>query len=353
MAKDPRSIPGCSMPAGNHLFKQRAGQDLDENDTMKTAIKKFKRAIMASGKYLGLYAFLRWYRRRYATILMFHGFTEQKVGGLENSQHKHLHVEKFEKFLQMLVKSYCVIPLSKLVECLNCGSLPAGSVALTFDDGFLSNYTIAFPLLRQYGVPATIFLATEFVDEKKPIWVDRIDYALACAGKEYEELVRTKKMLKSLPASELIPAVMEIENRLGYRLEDANNPEVPLTYHAMDWAHLIEMQSSGLIELGAHTHSHLILGHSEKSVAEHEIKKSKELIEREIGKECNLFCYPNGGPGDFSEETEAILKQLGFHCSLTTVGGFVEPGGSPFLLKRLGVTNDLTVLQLEAMMCGI
>jgi peptidoglycan/xylan/chitin deacetylase (PgdA/CDA1 family) len=287
-------------------------------------------------------------------VLMFHGLTDREHTGLENCQHKHLHVRRFEAFLAHLKKHFRLIALDELARCLSSGIPPPPySVALTFDDGFLSNYTLGFPLLKRYDAQATIFAATEFVEEKKPIWVDRVDYAMDQAGRDKVELIRVKRELKSLPADKLEDALVSLENGLGYRLENANLPSVPAIYHAMDWGHAREMLDSGLVSLGAHTHSHQIMARCTPEVVEHEVLKSKQLIEQNTGRPCTTFCYPNGGPEDFTEETERIIRGLGFLSTITTIGGFNEPGCSPFLMKRLGVMNNQDLTQFDLLTSGI
>jgi peptidoglycan/xylan/chitin deacetylase (PgdA/CDA1 family) len=285
---------------------------------------------------------------------MFHGFTDGTHEGLENCQGKHLHVGRFEQFLNHLKTNFNVISLVELTSCLRRKVLPPPlSVVLTFDDGFLSNYTLAFPLLQKYGLPATIFVATEFVDEKKPIWVDRIDYALNKVGRSKEHLIQVKRQFKSLTHDDLHEAVRRFEEEVGHRLETSNGPNLPAIYHALDWDHIRTMQQSGLITIGAHTHTHPILGHCSADVAFTEVMTSKSIIERETGRPCTTFCYPNGGPGDFTEATEEILRGLEFETTVTTIGGRNSSHCSPFLLKRLGVTNDMDIAQFELLMAGL
>lgn len=312
-----------------------------------------KKIFLRSIRTLGVPHLFRRMNRRRPAVLMFHGFTDSDHFGLENCQHKHLNVTRFEEFLLHLKKHHRIVALDELIHSLGEGMpLPSNAVVLTFDDGFLSNYTLAFPLLKKFEAPATIFIVTEFVDEKKPIWVDRVDYAMERARKGRADLIQTKKRLKSLPPESLHDVVSALEAKLGYRLISANDPEVPATYHALDWSHVREMQASGLVSIGAHTHSHKILGRCQETTIVSEIEECKTIIERETGRLCTTFCYPNGGPGDFSDATEAILKQQNFKCTITTIGGFNEESCSPFLLKRLGVTNELDLTQFDLLTSG-
>ncbi len=290
----------------------------------------------------------RWLHKDKLRVLMFHGFTDRDHAGIENCQHKHLHVSKFAALLAHLSRHYRVMSLDEVTRRLRNGEkLPANAAVLTFDDGFLSNHTLAFPLLKQFNMPATIYLATEFVDEKKPIWVDRLDYALNRAGKSKGDLVSVKRRLKALPQEEVHDAVRQVEEELGFRLERADDPAAPAIYHPLNWDQVREMSRTGLVSFGAHTHSHVILGRSAPAVIRAEMQRCKAIIERETGGPCRLFCYPNGDAGDFSEISEQIIREQGFQSSVITVGGFNDTPRAPFLLRRLGMTNDLSPAQAE------
>lgn len=292
-----------------------------------------------------------WGRERHRgelRVLMFHGLTDKEHSGLENCQHKHLDVGRFEALAASLAAHYDVLSLDELTALLEQGRpLPAYPAVLTFDDGFASNYHLAYPVLRRFGLPATIYLETEFVDEKKPIWVDRVDHAMQQAGRSRADLVSFKEKLKPLPQTEILAAVERLEAETGHRLGRADRDDVPAIYRALDWAQVREMAASGLVTFGSHTHSHVILGRAAPDVIRHELVESRRIIEKETGTQCVHFCYPNGAPGDFSETSEQILRELGFRSSLTTVGGLNPVPCSPFLLRRLGMTNDLRRAQFE------
>lgn len=292
-----------------------------------------------------------WGRQRHCgklRVLMFHGLTDRCHDGLENCQHKHLHVERFQVLMSHVASRYDVLSLDELADLLENGRpLPSYPAVLTFDDGFASNYHLAYPVLKRHGLPATIYLETEFVDGKKPIWVDRVDYTMQQAGRTRRDLVSFKERLKLLPQPEVLAAVEKLESETGYRLGLADRDDVPAIYRALDWNQVREMAASGLISFGSHTHSHVILGRAAPEVIRHELEVSRGIIERETGMPCTHFCYPNGSPGDFSETSEQILRELGFRSSLTTIGGLNATPCSPFLLRRLGMTNDLRENQFE------
>ena len=212
--------------------------------------------------------------------------------------------------------------------------------ALTIDDGYESVHTLAFPVLREAKVHSTLFVATQFVDERGPLWPDRLEYAFAGAPGDADarraRLKTLQKLSKGLLPAERDSVIAEIEKELGRKLIlDAAAPE---NYRPVTWAQCREMAESGLMEIGSHTHTHTIMTLPGNPAAR-ELAASKELVEKHIGRPCDLFCYPNGEAGDYSAETSGLLKAGGFKCGLTTVAGFVAPGDDPCELPRFG-TDD-------------
>ncbi len=130
--------------------------------------------------YLQVHRLLRFLNRRKVVILMYHGFTERaRQDGVENHQGKHLKIDKFRAQLDYLTRNYSILSLDELVQHHRGRTTPpANSVVITIDDGYESTYTLAFALLSRYRVTATVFLTTDFVDKKMPLWVDKIECAI-------------------------------------------------------------------------------------------------------------------------------------------------------------------------------
>lgn len=293
--------------------------------------------------------------RQQLAVLMFHGFADGVQEPFENLESKHLEVRKWEAFVGWLSRRYRVLPLSEAVACLEQGrTLPDYSVCLTMDDGFRSTHDLAFPVLQKYQVPATIYLATEFVHEKKPIWVDRVSYSLVQAGRSLAELRAVKKELKHAVQDDIVSRVEEIERATGHRLPArVDVPDLPPTQRSLDWDQIRRMKASGLVEFGSHTHSHRILGRCSPAVAAEELRVSRQIIESHLDGPCDHFCYPNGTPGDFTEGTEALVRAAGYRSSVTTVPGWNLAGDSPLGLRRLGVNNALDLTRFQLMMTGV
>lgn len=292
---------------------------------------------------LGLDAPLRWLRRRSAVILMYHGFTDHPSNDVVNCQGNRLQTATFRRQLAFLREHCAVVTLREVVRSLSGGpALPDYAVALTLDDGYESVYTLGLPALREANVPATVFVATEFIDARVPLWPDRLEHAFAIgsaadAAARRERLRALQRKAKDLVPIERDAMIGAVERAQKRRLTlDASAPE---TYRPLSWAQCREMAESGLIELGSHAHTHTIVTLLDESQRRRELALSKSLIEKNVGRPCDLFCYPNGDYDDFSPETARLLKETGYVCGLTTVAGFVRPGDDAYALPRFG-TDD-------------
>lgn len=302
-----------------------------------------KKLLLRSLFYLQIHHLLRFLLRKKVIILMYHGFTDKDNDeGIENDHGKHLHVDKFKRQLEYLSKYHHVISLKEFVRhCAASGKIPANSVVITVDDGYRSNYTLAYPLLRRFGIPATIFLTTRFVDQRQPLWTDRVEYLLARTESSRSAKIKKNKRIneefKWGPQEQIASAVEELENQTGNSL--MKEQEIPEIYAPLRWSDVLGMVKSGVISIGSHTHSHVILTRCGGDKIEEELALSKRMIEEKTGLECELFCYPNGEKGDFDHHTKQELKEKGYSCGLTTVPGFNDISSDVYELRRFGVTN--------------
>jgi peptidoglycan/xylan/chitin deacetylase (PgdA/CDA1 family) len=119
----------------------------------------------------------------------------------------------------------------------------------------------------------------------------------------------------------------------------------------MTWDMASEMHASGLIELGGHTHTHPILGRCSPAQASAEIRECHARITAELGTAPSLFAYPNGGPGDFDQSTQTLLRDVGFTASFTMQAGFIHTHHETLALPRYG--NPSQPWEVEAMASGL
>ena len=327
---------------------------------------------MSAGRFLGRFAkeilargglrLLLPSRAGNAHVLTFHGL----IGGApryatENVRGKHIPAAAFRSLVVWLAKHYRIVPLDHVVAALAGGlGLPPNSVAITFDDGYESNYLLAYPILRELGIPATVFLSTAFVEERRPLWTCRVEYAVGRTERQKADIrlgganvagplesdaqrlafvQALKKELKALDQSRLDECCDLIEDRLGMRL-DLDRSDEPCR-RPLTWSQVAEMGQGGLFSFGGHTHRHVILGRCSEDRARAEVRMCHDILCARLGQGRRTFAYPNGKAGDFTEATHRIVREAGFSCALVTLEGPCVPGHtSPFGAPRLSVQGE-------------
>lgn len=318
---------------------------------------------------LGFPAILRRFQKEEFCILMLHGITDQREqSGIGNTEGISIHVDDFEAICGLLSECYHVPSLDEVIESMATGNpLPPSSVVLTFDDGYESDYKLAFPILKKYGLPGTVFVATDFVHNKSWMWWDRMEYAVGHSKEGRLSIIlgdshfdrelgskadRTRLFLDLLPVIKGLPQELiynqigRIESALGVSLADAGDP--PEMYRPMNWDQAREMLDSGLISIGGHTHTHRILGRCTLETARHELETCQQLLAENLGLTNPLFSYTNGRVGDFTDETNELVKELGYRCALTTETGFNRVEDDPYLLRRFSTGNNFRYVDVVA-----
>jgi len=265
--------------------------------------------------------------------------------------------EVFVRQLRVLRRRAHVVPLAALVARLGEGApLRDDLAAVTFDDGYRDNLDVALPLLRAEGVPATVFVSTEFIDgTRRPagerlraaceaLWRERT--APATWTGESSVDVRIRALLASPGSLDAVAQLRQALKALAHdgedvmrRLESMAAGAAPARCSMLDWDGVRALARGG-VEIGSHAVSHGILARMPIEQAEHEIRASKGRLESELGRQVQGFAFPNGRRGDFLPEHLAALRQAGYGYACTAETGANLPGCDAFQLRRIGVGND-------------
>ncbi len=315
----------------------------------------------------------RTYFRDKIIILAYHGFTDSASHeGIENYQGKHLDIDSFRQHLMHLRDHYNVLNITDLIDRILCGkSIPDNTVIITIDDGYRSNYTLAYPLLKEYQIPASIYITTDFINKEDFLWTDRIEYALNATesnkldieiGSEWhfftlkskrEKIIcdtALRRMLKKLPPDKRISIVEAVEHILGKSLSMSNTPRI---YMPLKWKDIAEISKEGLVSIGSHGLTHTIMTSMDREDIRKELSLSRSIIEEETMLPCSIFSYPNGGTGDFNELTKALLKECGYRSAVTTVAGVNRANSDPYELKRLGMSRETNLSEFKRILSGV
>lgn len=314
--------------------------------TLKLTIKKGIASLLQVSGALNQYC-----KHNQAIVLMYHRVGSYRLKDRFVQPGMYVHTDTLKNHLLVLKKKFTLLSLPDLLNRINDGESCAGHCLLTFDDGWLDNYTDAFPLLYKYKVPATIFLTTGYIGTDCYFWPEEIMYYL---GQIHDAQIPKINLLLRLIAEITIKEkndrfydqAVEILKRWSPSdreelLKDLrkNCHFLPLERQMMNWDEVKKMQASGLITFGAHTANHVILDQVSLAEAEHEILQSRKDIKNHLGIFPEFFAYPNG---NYTLEIKEILKKHGFKAATTTNRGKVENDVDPFEIPRIGMHEDVS-----------
>jgi len=234
--------------------------------------------------------------------------------------------------MKYLRKRYDIISLNQLVRYIKeAQPLPLKSVVVTIDDGFKDTYRNAYPILKKYNIPATVFLATGRINIDDLFWSDKAAYAIwnttqeilsmdelgvypiRTAGQRRKVSSNIKEKLREIPAVKKNFIIERLVRTLGVNIPAHIGKEFSLT-----WDEVRVMSKNG-INFGAHSISHPNLAKIPIEEARIEIVESKNQIEKELDKPCFSFAYPLGSSTNFNEDIKNILRECEFSCAVTTL----------------------------------
>lgn len=259
-------------------------------------------------------------------------------------------VAEFKRQMEYLSQNFGMASLDQIGE----GKFPVNgrkcSVAITFDDGYRDNFTYAFPILKELGIPATIFLATGCVESGEIPWYDQVrlafkltmqprvsfaavggpSAALGTLPQKLEAMERTLAWLRSLDELGRCRGLAEVFRELvvpaGLNLRNT----------MLRWEDVRLMAKQG-ITFGAHTVTHPVLAGLSLERLREEIGGSKQTLEGRLQLPVRHFAYPFGKQADFSQQAKRVVQEAGFQTAATTVFGINGQRDDPFELKRLGL----------------
>ncbi len=260
--------------------------------------------------------------------------------------HDEIDAATFEQHMALLAADFNVLPLGEACERLARGDLPARAACVTFDDGYADNEQTALPILKRFGLPATFFVATGFI-EGGTMFNDGVIEAMRRAPAGTHDLSRLGlgryRLDDSASRRVAIDALLaQVKYRpvgersaLVEQLAEAMRSKLPKNL-MMRAGQIKRLRDQGM-EIGGHTVSHPILAVLDAEQARAEIIGGKRRLEEITGAPVTLFAYPNGKPGrDYGPRDVGLVREAGFTAAVSTLGGVATRDSDIFQLPRFG-----------------
>ena len=294
---------------------------------------------------------------RGSVILLYHRLKTVTT----NPNHLCVSPQHFREHLEVLSKDYRVVPLQQLVRASPQKRSSKSRIALTIDDGYGCNWDVAYPLLKEFGLPATFFITTGQIDRHRDYWWDELERLVTAKFLPNHLLLRVKSeahewhsdgdwdsqapqwamgLRRSLPKSRreelfrdllnLLTTVPEAE-RLDFQdqlLSWAGLPIASLN-PVLSQEQISRLAATGFIEIGANSVSHPILTQLTFGQQLDEIRQSKRWLERIRGSLTTSFSYPHGR---FNDESLQAARAAGLKIACTCDIGKIGPRTDPLLM---------------------
>lgn len=289
------------------------------------------------------------------SIFLLHGVVEKSNYQVRNYTSKHLDLAVFIEYMQNFKRIGHAMSMDQVVDYLTEKKpFPPNSFAVTFDDGFENNFSVAMPVLEALEIPATFYITTGFIQENKMSWIDRIEYCFEMSQSVTIQLPWRNEFIEMCDPKSKIALLTEIRDQV--KNSAAINPEYfaddicrqsgfeqlkssqdPLDLK-LSWEQIQTLHAHPLFTIGGHTHTHAILSFLGPEDLNFEVKTSLDLLKSFAQVQTNHFSYPEGLSHCYNSEVIKCLKSHGIVCSPSAEAGRNPQGTDLFHLKRINLT---------------
>ena len=293
------------------------------------------------------------------SIFLFHGVIEQHTHAVRNYNRKHIDRKLFLEVLTDWKSAGTALTMDDVVEHHHSKRpYPRNAFAITFDDGFENNLSIAAPILADLNLPAMFYLTTGWIGSgsaggSRMSWIDRIEEVFERAPSGSIALPWNNSPCSYATPDEKI-AVLEEIRRYAKSHAEVNREQLaddfarelgvepvkvsddPLD-RKLSWNQVKALAAEPGFSVAPHSHTHAILSFLSGEDLQHELQTSIETVERNTGIRGKHYAYPDGGPLHYNQAVIEALQSLGVVCCPTAISGTNGTEDSLFDLKRIMV----------------
>jgi len=334
------------------------------HSAVKAALRNAKRTALEGAKRAGVFTVVRnsGWRQRRLLVLCYHGIALEDEHRWSPSLYMSPSLLR-ERFELLRAGGYQVLPLGEAIKRLYAQDLPARAVALTFDDGYHDFCAAAWPLLREFGYPATVYLATFRCDRNLPVFnlaVPLILWRRRGAVRDAGAIGLGELDLRT-PRSraDVWARIQQLAEKTGpegkHQIAQAVSDAIGGDYDAMTHRRMLtimrpadvtRLATEGL-DIQLHTHQHRTPRNRE--AFNDEIARNRQRISELTGRVPEHFCYPSGL---YEPEFLPWLAEAGVVSATTCDPGIAARSSEPLLLPRLVDHEGLSTIEFEAWLTG-
>jgi peptidoglycan/xylan/chitin deacetylase (PgdA/CDA1 family) len=294
-----------------------------------------------------------------AIILMYHSVAPEDVAPYIDPRNR-LRPTMFDRQMSFLSKYRRVVPLGRVIDQIASGRTPSeGTVCVTFDDGYLDNLNVAAPVLEKYKLPATLFLATGYVERSAPQWADvlywlfqgRTRHRLRLWPQQNEKVdlsseAASRNVQKQIHRR-LLEATHEERDHLLLEMKSQLLPQRSPPRLTMNWDDARKLlRRYPFFEIGGHTRNHIDLLTHCGDVARAEVVGCADDIRRELGIDPQHFSFPYGR---WCGETRDLVHDLGWRSAIGAGKNVrINAASDRFAIPRVDTTRTMTQLRFKS-----
>jgi peptidoglycan/xylan/chitin deacetylase (PgdA/CDA1 family) len=308
---------------------------------------------------LGILRILEMFRARPGIFIINHHRVGDAASGRFDRDVFSASADSFDLQVKYCKKHFNIVAGEELEELVS-GKTPLKHlhVAITFDDGYINDYTTSFEILKANGCAAAFFLVPEYVGTSTIPWWDEIAYLVRNSPKPHINLSSPVPLTVTL-GTDRQPAIRAVlrhykrpdnlnGDKLLAELREQADCELPTPQRRfITWQEAREMKDAGMV-IGSHTQTHGILGQMSPDAQRWELIESKKNIEANLGSKVDSLAYPVGIRGSFTDTTEEIGRSAGYKMCFSFYGGLNTPEHlRPTNLLRMATSPDDLLFRSE------
>ncbi len=272
--------------------------------------------------------------------------------------------ETFKKQIDFIRRHLKPVSLQEFVSYLEKKNpFPERTCLITFDDGWRDNFLNAYPILKESGVPAAIFLPVDFIGTHRSFWQEELAELLVSIRSRFSEDKELMKKQRILDIEGILRIIAsdprELPKEIGTFLNNQkkkNIAQIQELIHSLklackadvtsgekepaflNWDQVKTMADDG-VAFGSHGKTHTLLPALYAKEVVREIRESKEILEKNLGQNIYAFSYPNG---DYSARVVKAVQDQDYRIAFGTEKGFVSASENPFNIRRINIHQDMT-----------